>query len=111
MKNFVQQGTNLTLPSPAAIVSGQATLIGSIFGVASKDAGSGEAVAFVVEGVFSLPKVPPDDISLGAAVYWDATAGRITIDDDEGANPKVGAAVQAAAATTTSVNIRLNGAV
>lgn len=111
MKNFIQPGVNLTLPAPAAVVSGEATLIGSIFGVASNDAASGEDVAFVVEGVFSLPKVEADNIALGAAVYWDAVAKKVTVDEDEGANPKVGAAIQAAAATTASVAVRLNGVV
>ena len=111
MKNYIQAGENLTLPAPAAVVSGEATLIGDIFAVASNDAESGADVAFVTKGVFTLPKVEADNITLGAAVYWDATAKKITIDDDSGANPKVGAAVQAAAATTTTVAVRLNGVV
>lgn len=110
MKNFIQPGDTLTLPAPAAIASGEATLIGAIFGVASNDAASGVPVAFATRGVFTLPKVAVDNVTLGAPLYWDATAKKVTIDDNTGANPKVGVAVAAAAASTTSVAVRLNGA-
>ena len=110
MKNYIQPGDNLTLPAPAAIASGEATLIGAIFGVASNDAESGADVAFVTRGVFTLPKVAIDNVTLGAPLYWDATEKKVTLDDDEGANPKVGVSVAAAAASTTSVSVRLNGA-
>lgn len=110
MKNYIQPSDNLTLPAPAAIASGEATLIGTIFGVASNDAESGVSVAFATTGVFTLPKVAVDNVTLGAALYWDAAVKKVTVDDDEGANSKVGVAVAAAAASTTSVAVRLNGA-
>lgn len=109
MRNYIQPGENLTLPAPAAIASGEATLIGAIFGVASNDAALGADVAFVTTGVFTLPKVAVDDVTLGAPLYWDAAAKKVTIDDDSGANNRVGAAVTAAAAATTTVSVRLNG--
>ena len=56
MKNFVAVGNILTLPAPAALTSGQGVLIGSIFGVAQKDASNGEDVAILVTGVLELPK-------------------------------------------------------
>ena len=56
MQNFIQKGENLTLTAPAALVSGQAVLIGSIFCVASGAAASGAQFVGVVWGVFELPR-------------------------------------------------------
>lgn len=109
MKNFVQQGVNLTLTAPYALTSGDGALVGSIFGVAAGDAENGAEVDLVTEGVFTLPKPELEDIAIGAALYWDDTAKNVTLDDDTGNNPKVGVAVSAAGNPSFSVNVRLNG--
>ena len=107
MKNFVAVGNTLTLPAPAALTSGQGALIGSIFGVAQKDAASGEEVAFLVTGVLDLPKAPSQAWAVGAKVYWD-NAARVTTTTASG-NTLIGVAVAAAGASTASVRVRLSG--
>ncbi|MCO8146917.1 DUF2190 family protein [Rhodovulum tesquicola] len=108
MKNFEQAGSNLTIPAPAAVVSGGVVIAGEIRGIAAGSAAIGAKVDVVTTGVFRLPKVAADNITLGAAVYYDAGESLVTIDDAEGANVKLGVAVEAAAATTGSVAVRLS---
>lgn len=111
MKNFLQRGDALQLPAPAAIVSGEATLIGSIFGVATVSAASGETIAFNVTGVYKLPKAGTQAWAVGAKVYWDAAAKVCTTVAT--GNTLIGAAVEAVAggAGDTSGKVRLNGTV
>ncbi len=109
MKNFIQPGFQLDMIAPADVLSGEGVLIGTIFGIAAQDAASGAPVTLSTAGVFEMPKASADNITAGAALYWDAAEKEMTLDDAEGANPKVGAAVQAAAAATLTVRVRLNG--
>ena len=94
MKNFVQAGSNLTLPAPAAIASGDLVIIGSLIGVAAGSAASGEDFDLVTAGVFDLPKAT-GAIGLGAAVYGDSTAKKVTT--TASGNTLCGTAVKAAA--------------
>ena len=109
MKNFVAVGNILTLPAPAALTSGQGALIGSIFGVAQKDASNGEDVAILVTGVFELPKAASQAWAVGAKVYWDNTAKVCTT--TVGTNTLIGVAVKAVGGTAgeTIGQARLNG--
>ena len=109
MKNFVAVGNILTLPAPAALTSGQGALIGSIFGVAQKDAANGEDVAILVTGVFELPKAPSQAWTVGAKVYWDNTAKNTTT--TVAGNTLIGVAVKAVGGTAgeTIGQVRLNG--
>ena len=109
MKNFVAVGNILTLPAPYAVASGGGALIGAIFGVAQKDAASGEEVAFLVTGVLDLPKAPSQAWTVGAKVYWD-NAARVTTTTASG-NTLIGVAVKAVGGTAgeTIGQVRLNG--
>lgn len=107
MKNYVQKGENLTLPAPAAVVSGEVVVIGELHGVAAGDAASGADFDLVTEGVFDLPKVSTDVFAIGDVVYYDAAAKLVTADDDEGANALIGVAVTAAANPSGTVNVKL----
>ena len=70
-------GNALTLPSSAIVASGAGVLVGTIFGVANNAAASGADVVLSVIGIFDLPKAT-GAISLGAVVYWDNTAKKVT---------------------------------
>jgi len=78
MKNFVQEGKVLTLASPYARSSGQGALVGSIFGVATKDLDNGASGEFLVEGVVELVKVGSQAWTVGAKIYWDDTNKYLT---------------------------------
>lgn len=105
--NFIQTGANLTIPAPAAVLSGEPVFAGEILGIALGDAASGASVDVATTGVFTLPKVAIDVVTLGAPVYWDAGAELATIDDATGANPKLGVATEAAAGSTGIVKVRI----
>lgn len=107
MKNFVQNGDNLTLPAPADTVSGAGVLVGSIFGVAAISALSGTNIDLVTKGVFSMPKVSALAIQIGDKVYWDNTAK--LVNKTASGNTLIGVAVSAAANPSGFVDVRLNG--
>ncbi|OJF91507.1 hypothetical protein AX761_22220 [Rhizobium sp. 58] len=106
MKNFVQNGVNLTLPAPAAILSGEVVVIGDIHGVAARDAAAaGAEVDIVTEGVFELPKVAADAFTIGAKVYY--VGGTKLVTATASGNTMIGVAVTAAPVGTASVNVKL----
>lgn len=107
MKNYVQPGNTLTIPAPDDVVSGQIVAVGGLIGVAAGDAADGEDLDLVTEGVFTLPKVSTDAVTVGATLYFDAGTGVVTLDDDSGANARIGLAVTAAGNPSASVNVKL----
>lgn len=105
--NFVQAGSALTIPALAAVASGGIVQAGSIIGVAAGSAAAGQSVDVIVTGVFQLPKVAADAVTLGAPIYWDEATGLVTVTAAD--NPKLGVAVEAAPASTGTVRVRLSG--
>src|SRR5690242_10440873 len=105
-KNFHSPGEVIDVTAPGPVVSGQALLIGSLFGVAATDAKTGEPVALHLTGVWRLPKAA-GDIAPGAPVYWDADPGILT-GTGQG-NVPIGAAAADAGADDADVLVRLNG--
>lgn len=107
MKNFVQVGDSLTIPSPADVRSGEPVIAGNIVGIAQGHAASGAPVDVQTSGVFDLPKTAANAFTLGAPVYWNA-AGKLATSTASG-NTKLGVAVEAAPAETATVRVRLSG--
>lgn len=107
MRNFVQAGDTLTIPAPAAVASGEVVIAGDIKGIAAGAAALGEAVDVVTTGVFDLAKVGANAFTLGAKVYWDATAKLAT--STSSGNTLIGVAVADAGASTAAVRVRLSG--
>lgn len=109
MKNYVQPGNAITLTAPYTVASGDGLLVGSIFGVASADAASGETVETAVVGVFDLKKTASQAWATGDKVYWDNTAKETT--NTTTSNTLIGVAVAAVAggAGDTIGRVRLNG--
>jgi len=107
MKNFIQLGNTLTLVAPYDLLSGQGSLVGSIFGVAGTDCLTGASGEFDVCGVFDLKKKTTDTPAQGAKAYWDDTAREVTTTST--ANTLIGAFTVAAGNGDTTVNVRLNG--
>lgn len=107
MKNFVQNGVNLTLPAPADTASGVGVLIGSIFGIAANTALSGTDIDLVTKGVFTMPKVSALAIAIGDKIYWDNTAK--LVNKTASGNTLIGVAVTVAPNPSGFVDVRLNG--
>ena len=107
MKNFVQKGENITIDSPADVLSGAGIIVGNLFGVANGDAATGKPVVLSTVGVFDMTKTTANDITVGAALYWNDTAKEVTTTAT--GNTKVGVAIAAKSGAGT-VATRLNGA-
>lgn len=106
-RNYIQPGDTLTIPAPAAVLSGRVVIAGDIKGIAQGDAAIGAPVDVATVGVWELPKVAANAFTLGAAVYWAAGTGLATT--TAASNTLLGVAVQAAAADTATVAVRLSG--
>lgn len=107
MRNYIQPGENITLDSPADLLSGAGVLVDKLFGVANGDAATGTPVVLSTVGVFDLRKTTANDITVGAALYWNDTAKEVTT--TASGNTKVGVAIAAKSGAGT-VATRLNGA-
>lgn len=107
MKNFVQPGDSLAVVAPSGgLVSGQAVLIGNLFGVAVYAAAAGASAQIVTEGVFTLPKAASIAFAQGDRAYWDAAAGNVT--STASGNKWIGVVTTAVAGSATAANVRLN---
>ena len=109
MKNFVQDGKYLDFTAAADVDSGDLVQVGSMHGVAVTDVANGAKGALAMEGVFTLPKqvgAAGDAVAAaGDPVYFKT--GKVTGDDDSGANKLVGYALAAAAQAVATVQVRL----
>jgi predicted RecA/RadA family phage recombinase len=106
MKNFIQDGQHLDYASTAAVVSGQAILIGTKIGVAMKDYAANELGIYRVTGVIELPKKAADAPAVGAALYWDNTNKYLTV--TASGNTYAGWAFAAAAGAAATVVTKIN---
>ena len=108
MKNYLQNGHILRVTAPTGgIASGDALIVGSIFGIAAFTAAEGDPVEISTTGVFQLPKASAAVLTVGARVSWDDTAKQVNI-PGTGRYP-IGVAAEAAGSGTTSVAVRLDG--
>ena len=108
MKNYLQNGHIVRVTTPAGgIASGDALIVGSIFGIAAYSSAEGDPVELSTIGVFQLPKASAAVLAVGARVAWDNTAKEVTT-PAAGRFP-IGVAVEAAGSGVTSVAVRLDG--
>jgi predicted RecA/RadA family phage recombinase len=108
MTNFVQEGKALTLTAGGTITAGQTVKIGQVIGIATHDAGSGDPVTLMVEGVFDVTKVGSQAWTEGALVYFNGTAWTTS----SAGNPTLGGVAAAAVGSgsgETTGRVRLNG--
>ncbi|GLK54347.1 putative RecA/RadA family phage recombinase [Methylopila capsulata] len=106
MRNHVQKGENITIPSPAVVASGDLVVVGALYGVAAGDAAVGADLDLVTTGVYTLPKVSALAIAIGDKIYFD-TATKL-INKTASGNTYIGVAVAAAANPSGTVAVRLN---
>lgn len=102
-KNLIQIGNTFTIAAHADVTSGQAHLLGGLFGVYLSDAKSGELVGFATDGTYEVPKKAATAFTVGERVFWLANQADKT---DVGAI-QIGTAVAVAASADTVVQVRL----
>jgi predicted RecA/RadA family phage recombinase len=112
-KNYVQEGKVIPFTAGATITSGQVVVVGSLVGIAMGDVANGAVGQLAVEGVFDVPAATAE-ITVGAAVYWDADGDPVGGTADSGAatatstdNTLMGHAIAAKAATAGTVRVKL----
>lgn len=108
--NYIQKGDTVTVTAPSGgVTSGNAYLIGGLFGVATTTQLVGVDVELATEGVFELTKVGSQAWVVGDRIYWDSANTRCT--SDAGAGIYVGVCTEAVAsgAGDTLGKVRLNG--
>lgn len=103
--NFVQAGSQITIPAPELVSSGAVVIAGSIAGVALGSASAGEPVDVAVTGIWELPKVGAQTLALGEPVYWDAAADLVT--ETASGNTRLGTVAKAAGPGVATVAVRL----
>jgi predicted RecA/RadA family phage recombinase len=108
MKNFVQNGKNVDITAPYAVVSGGGVLVGALFGVAIADIANGEVGSVATVGVYALTKATGagTDGAQGAVAYWDNTAKKVTGVATN--NTAIGHFLVAAATADAAATVRLS---
>ena len=112
MKNYVHEGSVVTVTLVEAAKSGRPVVIGDGFGIAITDGKSGDDISVRVVDVYELPKLP-GAIGLWEKVYWQRAQEQPPKEEGvtkaaEG-NRLIGLAMKAAAAGETTVKVRLSG--
>jgi predicted RecA/RadA family phage recombinase len=104
MKNYIEEGTTLTVAAPAAVNSGDIVVVGKLIGVATNTAAIGIPVAVKVTGVFELPKVSAEAWTVGVPINWLTGPKQATT----GAGTLIGYAAEPAANPSSVGRVRLN---
>jgi predicted RecA/RadA family phage recombinase len=108
MKNWIQEGKNVTAVAPTGgVVAGTPVLIGALLLVPAITAAEGVEFEGVTCGVFELPKTSANTPTQFAKAYWNSTAGEATT--TASGNTLMGVFMQAYANGDTVCHVRLDG--
>lgn len=105
MNQYYQDGKSIDYTPEAAVSAGAFVALGGITGFANLDIAAGELGALCIEGVIKCDKATSEAISVGTVCYWDSTNKCATATATE---IFIGTSVYAAAATDTTVCVKLN---
>lgn len=103
--NYQQPGSAIDYPNGtgSAIAAGQVVSLTTRVGVAGTDIPANAVGSLYVKGVFTMPKAASTAITIGAAVYYDATGDNITT--TAASHIPAGWAIAAAAENDTTVQV------
>lgn len=106
-RNFVENGNTISINNTGAddIESGDPVVIGSVVAVAITDIKAGSVGDGFATGVFQLPKLAADDISVGDAVF--IKDGTVQLDDTDAVS--AGIAWEDAGSGAEFINVKING--
>ena len=103
---YWQKGEVLDYTASAAVENGEVVSLGTRIGVAGEDIAAGETGHLHVVGVFEMEKAA-GAVTMGAALYYDATAKKITTTATS--NTPAGYAAAPAASGDETVLVKLLG--
>jgi len=106
-QNHVREGKTFTWTNGTAadVVSGQVVQVGELMGVAQVDIPMGLSGELAVGEVWEVPYDGLADVDPGVQLYWDDTAGAMTL--AAAGNIEAGKAWAPAPAGSTSVQINI----
>jgi len=104
---YLAVGNTVDYTPSTAVTAGDVVVQGELVGVATQAIAANVKGALAVAGVFQFPKATTSGSALtaGAKVYWDAGSSVVTT--TVGSNKYVGKVVTAAAASASTVEVRL----
>jgi len=102
---YVQKGEAIDYRPSEAVAAGDVVVLGNLVGIARLDIAANTLGSLAVVGVFDVEKAT-GVVTLGAAVYWDATNHKATTTAT--GNPYLGKAVLAAESADEQVRVLLN---
>lgn len=102
---YWQRGETLDYTATEAVTNGQVVSLGNRIGVAGNDIAKGATGALHVTGVYIMDKKASEKITMGAPVYYDATADEITATEKGNTPAGYAAATAEASDATVLVNI------
>lgn len=88
------------------VAAGTVVLQGSLFGIALSTIPANTLGALAVQGVFRLPKLSTDAVSVGTVLYWDNTNRRVTVTAT--GNTRIGLAVAASPSGVATADVWIN---
>ncbi len=108
MLNFTGEGKRIkwTNGTGSSVASGAVVVIASIIGILVTTVANAIAGTLAMDGVYSLAAVSAEAWPLGARLFWDATAAKLT--QVAGGNTPAGVAAVAKAAAATTAEVILN---
>lgn len=109
MKNFVQEGEQITITAAADVLSGAGVLLGNLFGIATHDASTGDELVLRRRGVVTHAKTSAQAWTVGARIYWDD--GNDVFTTTASGNTLVGCAAAAAANPSSEGTVLLDGTI
>lgn len=105
--NYVQPGNCIDYTNSGSdkIAAGDIVSLTTRIAVAAADIKAGEVGAVMTEGVFELPLTASTAVTLGAAVYYVASTGKVTTTATD--NIPCGWCVKAAASGDATVKVKI----
>jgi predicted RecA/RadA family phage recombinase len=101
---YIQRGESIDFIPQTDTEAGAVVFLGKLAGITKLDIPAGELGAVATVGVFNVVKAS-GAIAQGAAIYWDADAGKATTTP----NAKyLGVAIEAAASDAEAVKVLIN---
>ncbi len=113
MLNFKHQGDRVDLTALVTTVSGRGYIINEIFVVAMASGAIGDIIAYLMEGVVSLPLAAGTALTEGEKVGWDKDVanGVVVTDGDAAVDISIGIALETkSAAAGQEVLVKLERA-
>ena len=77
--NYKYSGRRITLAPAAPVAAGALCRVRGFIGIPLNNRVAGQSVAFALEGVWGMTFSGQGTVGIGSILYWDTTAGALSI--------------------------------